>query len=220
MSLSFEILPFEYWSPELKWKYALLANKEEGVEMFRTIDDLEDVGCDLFWYYAIVFSDGTWAVMENLEEAHEHAFDFFIDSSFSNPPSKAAEESGNSPPDIATLSRSEKTTTAGVMFSCICGENVYGTLLIENGIPTKIKCCNCGCLHHGSEKSFLVANFGTDCKHPVRTYDPHSHEFTCNECFQVIPGTLRAFGTNLPDGNVVLSVGDQVGSRPPLQEGE
>ncbi|MCK4824779.1 hypothetical protein KA005_54000 [bacterium] len=134
-----------------------------------------------------------------------------------SPPGKAAEVSGNSPP-VATLSRSEKTTT-GVMFSCICGENVHGILLIENGIPTKIKCCNCGCLHHGSEKPFLVANFGTDCKHPVRTYDPLSHEFTCNECFQVIPGTLklRAVGTSLPDGirPPGHAGGAGAGSRPP-----
>lgn len=79
MSLSFEILPFEYWSPELKWWYASWVNKEEGDEMFRTIDDVEDVAPDLYWYYGIIFSDGTFAVVEDLQEAHYEAFDFLID---------------------------------------------------------------------------------------------------------------------------------------------
>ena len=139
-----------------------------------------------------------------------------------SPPEKAAEESGNSPPGIATLSRSVKRTTAGVIFNCICGVDVEGIILFVNRIPSEIKCCNCGSLH--KPEKLVSANFGTDCKHSVRTYDSIAREYTCNECFQVIPGTLklRASGVNLPDGSPTSSssIGDQVGSRPPLQEGD
>jgi hypothetical protein len=79
LSLSFEILPFDYWSPELKWNYAKYSNEEEGEEMFRTIDDLEEVAPDLFWYYGIVFSDGSWSVTEDYLEALEEAFDHLLE---------------------------------------------------------------------------------------------------------------------------------------------
>lgn len=141
-----------------------------------------------------------------------HACDFY-------PPSKAAEEPVSPAGSVIHLSRSDKRETSGVVFDCICGERVHGVMLFVNGIPTVIKCGNCGCLHKPQGMKLVTANFGNDCTHPVKTYDCEHHEFTCHECHAHIPGTLKfeAPGTNLPDGT---AVGGVVGSASPLQEGE
>lgn len=127
-------------------------------------------------------------------------------------PSKAAganSSSLSSPMGIASSSRSHKEVSH-VIFTCICGEDVPGIITFVDGIPVTIRCCNCGYLHQ--PEKIVIANFGTDCKHPVRVYDPKMHEYTCVECFHVEKGKLRADRASLPDTEVS---GGVAGSCPP-----
>ena len=102
-------------------------------------------------------------------------------------PPSAAEVSKSSPSGNVRDLSRTLNTVVDVRFTCICKAGAKGRMKITNGFPEKIKCCNCGCLHDAAPE---------------------------------ILRKLRASGVNLPDGSPnssSMSVGDQVGSRPPIK---
>ena len=105
------------------------------------------------------------------------------------PPSAAGTLVQSPPGSVCSPCRSVKTFTAEVTFTCICGEHVRGLLVMRKDGSATIRCQECGSLHHSAKA--VVANTGTDCKHPVTVYDPRCHEYTCVECFAHWHGELR-----------------------------
>lgn len=128
------------------------------------------------------------ALIDALQRAPMYLDISRLPTSSSFPPS-AAGIPGQSPPgSVCSPCRSVKTLTADVTFTCICGEGVKGHLVMQKDGTATIRCQECGSLHHSKT---VVANTGTDCKHPVTVYDPRCHEYTCVECFTHWQGELR-----------------------------
>ena len=71
----FEIMHFDLAPAWVRWAYADFINKDEGYEMYPTVDDLDNDFDSPWFYYVILFSDGHWAVAESLEDAHYQLID-------------------------------------------------------------------------------------------------------------------------------------------------
>ena len=64
----FEIIPFPHLPAYIRWATGEYNNKEYGDILFETVDDVDYDG-DFHYMYGIVWSDGTFGVYEDYDEA-------------------------------------------------------------------------------------------------------------------------------------------------------